>query len=125
MYLFILDFFNDAFNRSNYIATSCWMEAHIILLSVKKPRDIPARCALCNGDHPANCKGCEYYHSLIRPNNANNRLNIQKRIQNPNAPPRIEDKTTWQHQQYYHQNLQHNHKTQATQTWSKRDQTTP
>jgi small-conductance mechanosensitive channel len=63
---------------------------------------------LCNGDHPANYKGCEYYHSLIRPNNANNRLNIHQRIKNPNAPPRIEDKTTWQHQQYYHQNLQHN-----------------
>ncbi|PNF43750.1 hypothetical protein B7P43_G13710, partial [Cryptotermes secundus] len=42
----------------------------------KKSRDIPARCALCNGDHPTNYKGCEFYHSLLKPNNANSRLNI-------------------------------------------------
>lgn len=42
----------------------------------KKTSDTPAKCALCNGAHPANYKGCEFYHKLLKPNNANNRLNI-------------------------------------------------
>jgi hypothetical protein len=29
----------------------------------------PAKCALCGGKHPANYKGCEYYHNLIKGNN--------------------------------------------------------
>ncbi|VEN54315.1 unnamed protein product, partial [Callosobruchus maculatus] len=44
----------------------------------KKTRDTPAKCALCDGPHPANYKGCEFYQSLVKSNNANNRLNIQK-----------------------------------------------
>lgn len=31
----------------------------------KKPRDTPATCALCNGDHPANYKGCSVYRDLL------------------------------------------------------------
>jgi hypothetical protein len=83
-------------------------EAHIILISAKKPRDTPAKCALCNGDHPANYKGCKYYHSLLKPNNADKRLNIHQQTISTNAPSRIESKTTRHHQQYYHQNLQCN-----------------
>jgi hypothetical protein len=63
---------------------------------------------LCNGDHPANYKGCEYYHSLLKPNNANNRLNIIQQTISTNVPSRIETKTTRQHQQYYHKTLQCN-----------------
>jgi hypothetical protein len=63
---------------------------------------------LWNGVHPANYKGCEYYHSLLKPNNANNRLNIHHQITNPNAPSKNEAMTTGQHQQYNHQNIQHN-----------------
>jgi hypothetical protein len=45
--------------------------------SCKKTRDTPATCTYCNGPHPANYKGCEFYHRLVkRPFNANNRLNI-------------------------------------------------
>ncbi|KAK5641707.1 hypothetical protein RI129_010254 [Pyrocoelia pectoralis] len=43
-----------------------------------KTRDTPARCALCNGPHPASYKGCEFYQGLLKKsNNVNNRLNIQ------------------------------------------------
>ena len=43
----------------------------------KKPRDARATCALCNGPHTANCKGCEFYHNILRAKgNGNNRLNI-------------------------------------------------
>jgi hypothetical protein len=44
----------------------------------KKPMDAPATCALCNGPHTANYKGCEFYHHLLRvKGNDNNRLNLQ------------------------------------------------
>jgi hypothetical protein len=36
--------------------------------------------------HPANYKGCEFYHSLLKPNNANNRQNIQR---NPSTNTQI------------------------------------
>jgi hypothetical protein len=29
----------------------------------------PAKCALCGGNHPANYKGCEDYHNIIKGNN--------------------------------------------------------
>ncbi|CAI6347136.1 unnamed protein product [Macrosiphum euphorbiae] len=31
-----------------------------------KPRDSPAKCALCSGDHPANYRGCSVYKELQR-----------------------------------------------------------
>ena len=34
-----------------------------------KQKDTPAKCALCGGNHPANYKGCEHYHNIIRGNN--------------------------------------------------------
>jgi len=34
-----------------------------------KRRDTPAKCALCGGNHPANYKGCEHYHNIIKGNN--------------------------------------------------------
>jgi hypothetical protein len=37
--------------------------------SCTKSKDSPAKCALCGGNHPANYKGCEHYHSLIKPKN--------------------------------------------------------
>jgi hypothetical protein len=43
-----------------------------------KSNDTPAKCGLCGGPHPANYKGCEYYHNLTR-----NRYDIQ-RTQIPN-----------------------------------------
>ena len=35
----------------------------------KKSKETPAKCALCGDNHPANYKGCEYYHNLIKGNN--------------------------------------------------------
>jgi len=35
-----------------------------------KQKDTPAKCALCGGNHPANYKGCEHYHNIIKGNNA-------------------------------------------------------
>lgn len=34
--------------------------------SCKKSKDTPASCALCGGPHPANYKGCEYYHRMYK-----------------------------------------------------------
>jgi hypothetical protein len=34
-----------------------------------KRKDTPAKCALCRGSQPANYKGCEHYHNLIKGNN--------------------------------------------------------
>lgn len=34
-----------------------------------KSRNTPAKCALCNGSHPANYKGCEVYQELIQKRN--------------------------------------------------------
>jgi len=54
----------------------------------KKPRDTPATCALCNGPHTANYKGCENYHHLLRvKGNENNRLNLHTTVQMP--PPHL------------------------------------
>jgi hypothetical protein len=34
-----------------------------------KRKDTPAKCALCGGNHPANYKGCEHYHNIMKGNN--------------------------------------------------------
>jgi hypothetical protein len=34
-----------------------------------KHRGTPAKCALCGGNHPANYKGCECYHRILRGTN--------------------------------------------------------
>jgi hypothetical protein len=34
-----------------------------------KQKDTPEKCALCGGNHPANYKGCEHYHNIIKGNN--------------------------------------------------------
>jgi len=41
----------------------------ITVKTVKKSKEIPAKCALCGGNHPANYKGCEHYRDLIKGNN--------------------------------------------------------
>uniref|UniRef100_A0A6M2DS00 Putative nucleic-acid-binding protein from transposon x-element n=1 Tax=Xenopsylla cheopis TaxID=163159 RepID=A0A6M2DS00_XENCH len=35
-------------------------------IDCKKNRDLPAKCGLCAGDHPANYRGCEYYKNFQR-----------------------------------------------------------
>ena len=36
---------------------------------MQKSKETPAKCALYGGNHPANYKGCEYYHNLIKGKN--------------------------------------------------------
>jgi hypothetical protein len=38
---------------------------HSSLICTKKP-DLPAKCALCKGNHPANYKGCDHYRNISR-----------------------------------------------------------
>jgi len=46
----------------------------------KKIWDTPAKCVLCNGNHPANYKGCTVYRDLINSRNKDNpRKNINPR----------------------------------------------
>lgn len=68
-------------------------------IDCKKNRDTPARCALCNGSHPANYKGCEFYHKLFKQNNANNRLNIQHNVNIPTNTPAKSTQVPNEHQQ--------------------------
>ncbi|CAH1958917.1 unnamed protein product [Acanthoscelides obtectus] len=35
----------------------------------KKPKDAPAKCALCGGSHTANYRGCEHYHRTLKNKN--------------------------------------------------------
>jgi hypothetical protein len=62
--------------------------------SCKKPSNTPAKRALCDGPHLVNYKGCEFYHSLIKPNNTNNSLNVHRNpmvnMANFNSPVRPE-----------------------------------
>jgi hypothetical protein len=47
---------------------------------MQKSKETPATCALCGGNHPANYKGCEHYHNLIKGNNT-------LRNNTPRTPP--------------------------------------
>ena len=45
----------------------------------KKSKDTPATCALCGGNHPANYRGCEHYHNILK--GSNTHRNITQRTQ--------------------------------------------
>jgi hypothetical protein len=47
--------------------------------SSTKPRDTPAKCVLCNGEHPANYKGCQIHKNLQKLRNPNS-INQQPTI---------------------------------------------
>lgn len=56
--------------------------AHHLTSTCTKPRDTPAKCVLCNGEHPANYKGCQIHKNLqkLRIPNARNQqptINMQ------------------------------------------------
>ena len=44
-----------------------------------KSKDTPATCALCGGDHPANYRGSEHYHNVLKKSNTHR--NIAQRTQ--------------------------------------------
>lgn len=52
-----------------------------------KPKDTPATCALCNGNHPANYKGCMVYQDLIRSKNRDNPTNLRRAT--PQTPSNV------------------------------------
>lgn len=41
-----------------------------------KPRELPAKCALCSGDHPANYKGCTIFKQLQRQKKLSSKSNF-------------------------------------------------
>jgi len=45
----------------------------------KKSKDTPATCALCAGNHPANYRGCEHYHNMLKESNTHR--NSTQRVQ--------------------------------------------
>jgi hypothetical protein len=62
----------------------------------KKPRDTPATCALCNGDHPANFKGCSVYQDLInlKTNTNRNYAPLQQQNQQQLGQQQSDPRTT-------------------------------
>lgn len=59
-------------------------------MSCTKSNLTPAKCALCDGPHPANYKGCEYYQRIIHNQNkaSNSNNNVNNRQQPYNAKNR-------------------------------------
>jgi len=62
-------------------------EFHSTAVYLKSP-DLPAKCALCNGNHPENYKGCTIYKELQqrRRPTPNSRHNNQQQQQQPIQP---------------------------------------
>ncbi|PNF24647.1 hypothetical protein B7P43_G18252 [Cryptotermes secundus] len=57
-----------------YLCVKCG--GHHNSTACKKSRDTPAKCGLCGGLHPANYKGCEYYHNLTKNRKATQKMQI-------------------------------------------------
>jgi hypothetical protein len=67
-----------------------------------KPRDSPAKCALCGRPHPANYKGCEQYHNILNGYNPHRLIPTNRSIppSRENLPPsRPYNPPPTQHQQ--------------------------
>lgn len=63
--------------------------------SCKKPRNTPAKCALCEQDHPANYKGCTVYRELVATRKIPTRERHQLQTQT-NFSTHIRNDTNWQ-----------------------------
>jgi len=48
-----------------------------------KPRDSPAKCALCGGPDPANYKGCEQYHNILKGYNPHRLASTNRSLPSP------------------------------------------
>lgn len=66
---------------------------HHITSECLKPRNLPAKCALCQGEHPANYKGCQIHKELQRRRNPNSRT-IQSTSINNQSNPKTTVKTS-------------------------------
>lgn len=69
-------------------------ENHLSSSCTKSP-DLPAKCGLCQGAHPANYKGCTIYQTISRKHNIN--TSSKKAQQSP--PPNLIINTNPDHQQ--------------------------
>jgi len=49
-----------------------------------KSKDLPAKCALCFGDHPANYRGCPALKNIQTHRNRHSKVNINHRLNNNN-----------------------------------------
>ncbi|VVC34751.1 Reverse transcriptase domain [Cinara cedri] len=78
--------------HSDPTTASNYLQNHLNLLSTwytkwrikKKPRDTPAKCALCNGDHPANYRGCRIHKQLQQLRQSNQTNQNRKYVNNTN-----------------------------------------
>jgi len=59
---------------------------HHITSECTKPRNLPAKCALCQGEHPANYKGCQIHKELQKRRNPISRTIQQTSINNQSNP---------------------------------------
>jgi len=86
----------DAFNVPN-ITTSTY----------QKPRNLPAKCALCQGEHNASYKGCQIHKELQKLRNPNSRSNQPTSIKNQSNPkttakaPSAESNPSFSHNRTY------------------------
>ncbi|KAL1449427.1 hypothetical protein WDU94_001934 [Cyamophila willieti] len=64
--------------------------------SCTKTRDLPAKCSLCDGPHPANYKGCTVYKDLqnMRKNDQNGQHHQTNSNQDPTTRPNINNSQT-------------------------------
>lgn len=53
----------------------------------QKDKNTPAKCVLCNGNHPANYRGCQVYKNLLKINQP--RSSIRQPSSAPNTPQKI------------------------------------
>lgn len=62
----------------------------------KKPNNTPAKCALCNGDHPANYKGCTVYRDLVNMRYKNNGHHSARQNSITNTPKNVHPQSNQQ-----------------------------
>jgi hypothetical protein len=52
-----------------YCHSKSYCNKPYLCVKCRASHNTPAKCALCEGDHPANYKGCEHYKKVISGNN--------------------------------------------------------
>ena len=83
--------------------TNVWNAEETMTTECQKPKETPAKCALCSGQHTANCKDCTVYRDL---QNAKNNLTNRKQ-QIPNRQTITQNNTN-------HTNTQHKIRTSTS-----------
>jgi hypothetical protein len=79
LYVFV-SFKTPVVFRSQWlIILSKYLSKYSTIAKNAKKSKVTPTCALCGGNHPANYKGCEHYHNLIKGNTLRNNT--------PRTPP--------------------------------------